>query len=97
MKIWDSVRMLMEDGQIYAVVKGQEEAYEKTLFDDSELAKEACSMKGTSHCGAHTSSIMLAILNNYLANTHYHKDYIREVPFSYVFSFMPFLVEINYV
>lgn len=88
-------RMIMEDGQIYSVVKGNEAKYEETLFSDEEVKDAACSMKATTHCGAHTASVMLASLNNYLANKYYYKDYIREVPFKYVFSFVPFLVDIN--
>lgn len=88
-------RMIFEDGQIYSVTKGNEERYEKTLFDDSELTPAACSMKATTHTGAHIASLMIAILNNYLTNTYYYKDDIREVPFSYIFSFPPLLVDIN--
>lgn len=88
-------RMIMEDGQIYAVTKGKEDRYEETLFSDDEVKDAACSMKATTHCGAHTASIMVAILNNYLANKYFYKDYIREVPFSYVFSFVPLTVDID--
>ena len=88
-------RMIMEDGQVYTVIKGKEDEYEKTLFSDEDIKDAACSMKATTHCGAHVASIMLATFNNYLANTYFYKDYIREVPFSYIFSFVPLIVEIN--
>lgn len=88
-------RMIMEDGQVYAVVPGKEEEYEKTLFDDSELADARCSMKATTHSGAHIASIMVAILTNYISNQYFYKDYVREVPFSYTFSFVPMLIEVN--
>lgn len=79
-------RMLFEDGQVYTVTKENQDKYEATLFDDKDLPNVACSMKATTHCGAHIASVMLASLNNYLANTYFYKDYIREVPFKYEFS-----------
>lgn len=88
-------RMIMEDGQIYAVTPGKEERYEATLFDDSELADARCSMKATTHSGAHIASVMIAILTNYISNRCYYKDYVRDVPFSYTFSFVPMLFEVN--
>lgn len=86
-------RMIFEDGQVYAVTKGNEDKYEETLFDDTDVLDGACSMKATTHTGAHIASVMLAIFNNYLANKFYYKDDIREVPFSYIFSFAPFIFE----
>lgn len=88
-------RMIFEDGQIYTVTKGNEERYEATLFNDDELAPAACSLKATTHTGAHIASIMIAILNNYLANVYFYKYPMRDVPFSYIFSFPPLLVELN--
>ena len=88
-------RLLMEDGQVYAVTKGKEKQYEATLFDDSELADAKCSMKATTHSGAHIASIMMAVLTNYLSNAYYYHDYVREVPFSYIFSFVPMLIEVD--
>lgn len=88
-------RLIFEDGQIYTVTKGNEERYEETLFDDEEVKDAQCSMKATTHTGAHIASVMLAILNNYYANKYHYKDYIREVPFSYIFSFAPLLIEID--
>ena len=87
-------RMVMEDGQIYSITKGKEKKYEETLFSDEEIVDAACSLKATTHCGAHVASIMISILNNYLANTYYYKDYIREVPFKYIFSLVPMTVEV---
>lgn len=86
-------RMIFEDGQIYCVTKGQEERYEKTLFSDDEVKDEACSMKATTHTGAHIASLMMAFLNNYFTNKYFYEDNIRLVPFNYTFSFPPLLIE----
>lgn len=90
-------RMIMEDGQVYAVTrnKGIVE-YEKTLFDDGDIKGEACSLKATTHSGAHIASVMLSIYNNYLANFYHYKDYVREVPFSYVYSLVPMSFEVKF-
>jgi molybdopterin/thiamine biosynthesis adenylyltransferase len=68
-------RMLAETGMIYLVQKGQEEAYRKELFDDSEVEDAPCSFKATSHCGAFIASLMVANFNNYLANKQLQGDY----------------------
>lgn len=78
-------RMLAEVGMIYCVVKGNEEAYETELFDDSEVKDAPCSFKATSHCGALIGSLMVSGLNNFLANVVY-KDDIRVVPFKLEFE-----------
>jgi len=73
-------RMLAEVGMVYTVEKGQEEEYRKSLFDDSEVEEAPCSFKSTSHCGALIGTLMVASLNNYLANKANGNDN-REVPF----------------
>lgn len=88
-------RLIFEDGQIYCVTKGNEERYRETLFDDDDIKDGPCSMKATTHTGAYIASVMIAILNNYYTNTYSYKCNIREVPFSYIFSFAPLLTEIN--
>lgn len=90
-------RMSMENGQVYTVIKGEEERYEKTLFSDEEVPAQTCSLKSTTHCGAHIASVMIASLNNYLANKHHYEDYIREIPFKYEFSFASFTMIVDYV
>lgn len=88
------MRMIFEDGQIYAVTKGKEKEYEETLFSDEEVKDGACSLKATTHTGAHIASLMIAILNNYFANKKFGED-IYVVPFSYIFSFPSLLIETN--
>jgi hypothetical protein len=84
-KIFIDGRMLAESAQIFSVVPGQEEEYEKQLFEDSEVEDQACSMKATSHCGAMTAGYMTAVFNNYIANQELDM-HLREVPFKTTFE-----------
>lgn len=72
-------RMLAESFQIFVVQKGQEEYYEKTLFEDEEVPDLDCSAKATSHCGAMIASKMTGIFTNYMYNKIL-QDNVREIP-----------------
>ncbi len=61
-------RNLAEVGNVFIVRKGQEEEYEKYLFDDSEIEDAPCSFKATSHCSALIASLMVSGMNNYISN-----------------------------
>lgn len=78
-------RLTAECGQIFTVKKGQEDEYEKYLYDDSEIEELPCSFKSTSHCGMFIASTIVSILNNYLSNKIKDMD-IREVPFKTEFD-----------
>lgn len=78
-------RMLAESGQVFFVTPGREAAYEEQLFADGEVKDQPCSMKATSHCGAHIASIMMAGFTNWITNTKLAGD-IREVPFKIEFE-----------
>ena len=78
-------RMLCESGMIFTVRPGDEERYEKELFDDGDVEDQDCSMKATSHCGAFIASSMVSIFNNYITNVK-RKTYFREVPFKVDFG-----------
>lgn len=78
-------RMLAEAYQIFAVLPGHEEEYEKHLFNDSEVEEQPCSAKATSHCGAMISSMMMSILSNHLSNVKLGAN-LREVPFKTTFE-----------
>lgn len=85
-------RLSVEDYYIFAVRPGQEERYEKTLFDDSEGEDLSCSLKSTSHCAAGIASDIVSILTNFATNVA-EKDEIREVPFSIHKSIQSFTYE----
>jgi molybdopterin/thiamine biosynthesis adenylyltransferase len=78
-------RMLAESFQIYAVIKGREEEYRATLFDDGEVVDQPCSAKATSHTGAMIASMMTGILTNHMSNVKLDMN-IREVPFMITFE-----------
>jgi molybdopterin/thiamine biosynthesis adenylyltransferase len=59
-------RMALVTGEVYSVIKGKEEDYEKTLFDDSEVEEAACSMKATTHSATLIASLMVSIYTNYI-------------------------------
>ncbi len=78
-------RMLMENGQVYCVKKGNEEKYLASLFDDSEVEDQPCNSKATSHSGAIIASLMVSCLNNYMGNKIQDLD-IRELPFNVTYD-----------
>jgi molybdopterin/thiamine biosynthesis adenylyltransferase len=78
-------RMLAESFQIYAVVKGKEEEYRATLFDDGEVQEQPCSAKATSHTAAIIGGMMTGILTNHMSNVKLDMN-IREVPFMVTFE-----------
>lgn len=59
-------RMALVTGEIYTVLKGKEEEYEATLFDDSEVEEAACSMKATTHSATLIASLMVSTYTNYI-------------------------------
>lgn len=85
-------RMLAEVGNVFIVLPGDEEKYQKTLFADSEVKDAPCSFKATSHCGAFIASIMVSALNNHLANLKFPN--IRELDFQIDFE-LPLLLVTN--
>jgi len=72
--------MLAETGMVFLVQKGQEDQYRAEIFADSEVEDAPCSFKATSHCGSFIASLMVAGLNNYLANRYINAD-IRSMDF----------------
>lgn len=67
--------------EVYVVKKGDEERYEKTLFDDNEVDDGPCTFKQTSFFGSLIGGRITQILSNYLTNK-YLRDDICVVPFS---------------
>ncbi len=61
-------RMTIENYEVYVVKKGDEERYRATLFDDSEIPPQICSLKNTSHTGALIGARMTVMFTNHLAN-----------------------------
>lgn len=84
-KIFIDGRMLAEQGQIYCVVPGREEDYEKTLFGDEEVQEQPCNYKATSYCGAIIAGLMVSCYNNYVTNEKLNAG-VREVPFKMIYT-----------
>lgn len=85
-------RLTAECGQVYIIQKGQEELYEKYLFDDDEVEELPCSFKSTTHCGMFIASLMTGVFNNFISNEFKGVD-IREVPFRMEFDLTTLTVE----
>lgn len=91
-------RLLAEDYQVYAVVKGRGEAYRATLFNDEDVPTENCTLKSTTHCSLGIASDIIGVLTNYAANrTTKPLGYeVRDVPFKIVKSIPSFLYNITF-
>ena len=89
-EVWKSKedRELFIDGrlranlyEVYVVTKGREEAYAKTLFDDSEVDDGPCTFKQTAYFAGLIAGRISHVVVNYLSNK-YSEDPIWELPFS---------------
>lgn len=80
--------------EVYAVQKGQEEMYEKTLFSDSEVDEGPCTFKQTAYFGMLIGARITHILANFIANIG-EEDPIYKVPFVVKEFGDPFYVEIQ--
>jgi hypothetical protein len=92
-------RMLLQEGMVFAVTKGQEDLYRSELFDDNEIADLPCNYKATTHCGMIIGGLITSLLNNYLSNKRNNME-INVLQFKTVFnlcmmSFEEEIVEIN--
>jgi len=75
-------RMTIENYEVYVVTKGNEDRYRESLFDDSEIPPQICSLKNTSHTGALIGARMTLMFTNHLANIKIGIP-IRTTPFRF--------------
>lgn len=61
-------RLLYGNMQIYVVTKDNIDKYKETLFEDSEVVRENCSLKVTTHYAYMIAAYMVSMLTNYLTN-----------------------------
>lgn len=66
--------------EVYAVIKGREEEYETTLFNDSEVEDDMCTFKQTSYFAMMIGAKITQVLVNYLTNKYSEQD-ICQLPF----------------
>lgn len=81
--------------EIYAVQKGQEEAYEKTLFNSSEVTKSSCTFKQTAYFAGLIGARIAHMVVNYLSNK-YAEEPVCEIPFKIEEIGEPFITNISY-
>lgn len=79
--------------EVYAVTKENQEEYEKTLFDDSEVDDGPCTFKQTAYVGFLIAGRITQILVNYLTNK-YSNDIVCTVPFKVQEFTEPFYIEV---
>jgi hypothetical protein len=92
-------RLLAEDYQVYAVTPNLAGAYEKTLFLDSEVPTEMCTLKSTTHCSLGIASDIIGVLTNWAANRWAHstgQPQVRDVPFRIAKSIPNFFYDITF-
>jgi molybdopterin/thiamine biosynthesis adenylyltransferase len=87
-------RMTAETGIIYCVTPDRIEAYEKELFDDSEVADDPCSYKATSHNGAVLAAYMLQNLLNIIGNKNLNLE-VYNSPFKFAYE-LPMFTTTSY-
>lgn len=101
--VWKSNpdRELLIDGrlranlyEIYVVVPGKEEEYEKTLFDDSEVDDGPCTFKQTAYFGILIGARITQVLVNYLTNKYAGED-VCAVPFKIQEFGEPFYINVE--
>lgn len=80
-------RLLMEQLQVYCVTGDRADEYEKTLFMDSEVPEEPCSLRQTSHTAAMIASHMVGFFTNHITNIN-EGNKVRSVPFMWEY-FVP--------
>lgn len=91
-------RLLMEQYQVYAVQFKDIAKYRETLFEDSEVADVACTLKSTTHCSFGIACDIVSLLTNFIGNKKMREDYgsdVLEVPFKIVRSIPQFTYEIS--
>lgn len=80
--------------EVYIVIKGREEQYETTLFDDNEVNDGPCTFKQTAYFGMLIGARITHILVNYLTNK-YSGEEVCNLPFKIQEFGEPFYVDIQ--
>jgi hypothetical protein len=87
-------RMAVESLEVITVLKGKEDDYRSTLFDDKDVPDPVCSLKSTSHVGAIIGGLIVSIFNNVIA-TAKDPDCMRGIPFRVRLDLSPFFIEVE--
>lgn len=92
-------RLLAEDYQVYGVTTDRLSLYSRTLFSDSDVPTENCTLKSTTHCSLGIASDIVGILTNFAANAaarDTNSPEVRDIPFRIVKSIPNFLYDITF-
>lgn len=88
-------RMEAETAIIYVIDSGSKfKKYMSEWFDDSEVQEQACSFRTTSHNPAIMSGLMVAAMNNVIANKLCGEDF-REIPYKMTYELPTFTFGVN--
>ncbi|NCC41697.1 MAG: hypothetical protein EOM21_20235 [Gammaproteobacteria bacterium] len=81
--------------QVFVVIKGREEWYEKTLFDDNVVDDGPCTFKQTAYVGGLIGARITHVLVNYLSNK-YMKEDVFNLPYFIEEATEPFQIKTHY-
>ena len=81
--------------QVFVVVPGREEWYEKTLFNDEDVPNAPCTFKQTAYFGGLIGARMTHVLVNYLSNKAMGEE-IMNIPYLIEENGDPFIIKIYY-
>lgn len=82
--------------EVYAVTKGREDEYEKTLFEDSDVDDGPCTFKQTFYFSLLIGARITHVLVNYLTNKYSGED-VCNIPFKIQEVGEPFLIKTEFV
>jgi len=88
-------RLLYSNIQIYIVTKDNMDRYKETLFEDSEVVRENCALKVTTHYAYMIAAYMVSMLTNYLSN-YIKGAEITSLPFSIKTELTSLYYEVEY-
>lgn len=81
--------------QVFVVIPGREEWYEKTLFNDADVPNAPCTFKQTAYFGGLIGARMTHVLVNYLSNKAMNED-VMNIPYLIEENGDPFVIKTYY-
>lgn len=92
-EIYIEARLRAQLYEVYTVIKGREEEYKKTLFNDEDVDDGPCTFKQTAYFGMLVGARITHILVNYLTNK-YSREEICNVPYFVTEFGEPFFINV---
>ena len=94
-EIYIEARLRASLYEVYVVMKGREEEYEKTLFSDEEVDSGPCTFKQTAYFGMLVGARITHVLVNYLTNKYTGED-VCSIPSCIKEFGEPFYIDIQW-